>query len=476
MFKLSPEAALDGVVSVETKFISEYLPYTDGDYVKVYIYGLFLAARNADKDNTVEMICRRLSLEAATVNAAIDYWTECGLMMRVGDDVTYLSTRTVRPKIKNFDIDKYAEFNRQAQFYITQRMIDNKEYNEYYSLMEKYGLEWQAMTLVIKYCVDLKGENVSCQYITAVARGLAEEGYRTHDAVMEKLDEYGVYYNDLCAVMSALGGKRPDHEAVKLYKKWVREYKFDRDVVLAVARTVKRGGIAVLDKMLTGYKVGGLFTADAIAAYEAERKSLLALAKAVNKAIGTYYENVEPEIAVYIKPWLALGLTDKAILALADYCMKNNLKTLSDLDVVARDCFAAGVVTESDVKRRVERENRFDDGISAVMKITGVRGAIKDVYRAYYSSWADKMNMPADVIEYGAGLAVGKANPFAYLNRILSAWSDAGVKTIDGAKARAAAMTEAAATAPASNVKAAVVERYSAEELDALITHLTDED
>lgn len=474
MFKLSPEAALDGVVTVETKFISEYLPYADGDYVKVYIYGLFLAARNADKDNTVEMICRRLSLEAETVNAAVDYWTECGLMARIGDDITYLSTRTVRAKIKNFDVDKYAEFNRQAQLYIKQRMIDNKEFNEYYLLMDRYGLEWQAMTLVIKYCADIKGDGVSCPYIISVARSLAEDGYRTHDAVMEKLDEFGVYYNDVCAVMSALGGKRPDHEAVKLYKKWVREYKFDGEVVLAVARNIKRGGITVLDKKLTDYRDGGLFTVADINAYEDERKALYTLAKAVNKAIGTYYENVDPVVAVYVKPWLSLGFSDKAILALADYCMKSNLKTLSDLDVVVRDCFAAGIVTEADVKRRVARENGYDDDICALMKIMGVRGAVKDTYRAYYSGWIEKLGLPKDVIEYGAGLAVGKANGFAYLNRILSAWSGAGVKTLDRAKAQSAVGAEAAATAAPSG--ATVVERYSAEELDALITHLTDED
>lgn len=480
MFKLSPEAALDGVVSVETKFITEYLPYADGDYVKVYIYALFLAARNADRDNAVDILCRRLDLDAQTVDAAIDYWTERGLMARIGDDVTFLSMRNIRPKIKNFDIDKYVEFNRQAQLYISMRMIDNKEFNEYYSIMEKYDIEWQAMTLVIKYCVDLKGENVSCPYILAVARNLAEDGYRTHDAVLEKLDEYGVYYNDLCSVMSALGGRRPDHEAVKLYKKWVREYKFDKTVVLAVAQTIKRGGISALDKKLTDYKDGGLFTTEQISNYEQERKALLSLAKAVDRTIGTYYENVDPVISVYIKPWLSLGFTDKAILALAEYCMKNDLKTLSDLDVVVRDCFAAGVVSESDVMKRVNNESANDARIAEVMKTMGVGGAVKNTFRAYYSSWTEKLGMPADVIAFGATLAVGKANPFAYLNGILTKWNGAGVTTLDGAKAQSAAMKEAAATTPnasdAQSGRSTVVERYSAEELDALITHLTDEE
>ena len=35
MFKLSSEASLDGAITVENKFIVEYMPYADGDYVKV---------------------------------------------------------------------------------------------------------------------------------------------------------------------------------------------------------------------------------------------------------------------------------------------------------------------------------------------------------------------------------------------------------------------------------------------------------
>lgn len=470
MFKLSPEAALDGVVTVENKFIVEYMPYADGDYVKVYLYGLSLAARKGDGDDTVDRLSRRLDLDAATVNAAIDYWAERGLMSRLGDDITYLSTRTARPKIKKFDVDKYAEFNRQAQLYIAARQITPNEYNDYYSLMEKLELEWQAMTLIVKYCVDLKGEGVSCQYILAVARNLAEDGYRTHDAVADRLEEFGVYYNDLCAVMTALGGKRPDHDAVQLYKKWIKVYKFDKSVIAFVAGGIKRGGVATLDYKLTAYYDAGLYTIEKITAYENERKAMLDLAKSVNKAMGIYYENVDPEIAQYIKPWLDMGFEQKAIVSLADYCMRNNLKTLADLDAVVRDCFSSGLTSEADVKSKVDRENRYDVEITAVMKTLDLQGAVKNTYRAYYISWAEK-GLTKEVIEYGASLAVGKVNPFAYLNAILTAWGEAKVKTVDEAKRQATTKAEAAATNGGT-----VTERYTAEELDALFTHLTDEE
>lgn len=461
MFKLSSEASLDGAITVENKFIVEYLPYADGDYVKVYLYGLSLAARKSDPDDSLERLSRRLDLDISTVNAAIDYWTELGLMSRLGGDITYLSLKTVRPKIKKFDVDKFAEFNRQSQIYISERQITPNEFNEYYALMERLNLEWQAMVLIVKYCVDLKGGNVSCAYILAVARNLAQDGYRTYDEVANRLEEYGVYYNDLTAVLAVMGGKRPDHETVKLYKKWKMSYKYDRETILHVAESVKKGGAAMLDARLTLYHDLGLTTAAQIDGYETDRREMYKLAKSVNKALGIYYENVDPEIASYIRPYLDMGFEPQAIIHIADYCMKNGLKTLSDLDAVMREFFAAGILTEADVKSRVDNESKFDADIAEVMRSLGIMGAVKQAYRAFYSNWVEGKKMPKDVIMYAASLSSGKT--FAYVNAIITAWANAGVNTVDAAKTTGIRAEE-------QKSDATVTERISADELNKLFS------
>lgn len=474
MFKLSSEACLDGAVTVENKFIVEYMPYADGDYVKVYLYGLSLAARKGDPDDTVERLARRLDLDRSTVDAAIDYWTELGLMSRLGDDISYLSPRTARPKIKKYDVDKYREFNRQAQHYIAARQISPNEYNEYYCIMERLNIEWQAMVFIVKYCVDLKGDNVSCPYILAVARNLAQDGYRTADDVEERLEEYGVYYNDLCEVLGALGGgKRPDHESVQLYKKWKIAYKFGRDVIVRVAGTIKRGGVATLDAKLTQYHELEFTTSEQIEKYEDERKALYKLTKSVNKALGIYYENVDPEIGNYIRPWLDMGFEGGAIVAIAEYCMKNGLKTLSDLDAVVREFFNSSVLTEKQVKSHTERETRFDADIENLMQSLKLRGAVKSAYRAFYENWSDRLNMSKEVIYYAATLATDKANPFAYMNAVITAWHDSGVTTVDGAKA--ADLTKASAP-PREAKENTVREQMTAEQLNALFVRLGEED
>ena len=471
MFKLSSEASLDGAITVENKFIVEYMPYADGDYVKVYLYALSLAARKSDSDDSVERLARRLDLDIATVDAAIEYWSELGLMSRLGDDVCFFSTRTARPKIKKFDVDKYREFNRRAQLYIAARQISPNEYNEYYSFMEKLNFGWQAMVLTVKYCVDLKGDDVSAAYILSVARNLAQDGYRTADAVGERLDEYGVYYKDLCAILGVMGGKRPDHEAVQFYKKWRIAYRFDFDTVYHVAQGIKRGGAAVLDVKLTQYHEQGLTTIELIDKYENERKELLKLTKSVNKALGLYYDAVDPEIVTYIKPWLNLGFTGPAILAAADYCMRNDMRRLSDLDAVLRDMFAKGIVTEQAVKDSIINENRFDAAIKKLLDLFAVKGAVRETHRAYYANWVENFAFGSDIIDYAASLAVGKANPFAYMNSIMLGWHNAGLTSLEQAKSTSA--TSAAPVAPPSGI---VYEKYTADELNKLLTVVTEDD
>ena len=470
MFKLSSEASLDGAITVENKFIVEYMPYADGDYVKVYLYGLSLAARKADKDDSVERLARRLDMDDATVNAAIEYWSELGLMSRLGDDICYFSPRNARPKIKKYDVDKYTEFNRQVQNFISARQIAPNEYNEYYAFMEKFNVEWQAMAYIVKYCVNLKGEGVSCPYILAVARNLAQDGYRTADDVGERLDEFGVYYNDVSRVLEAMGGKRPDHESVELYKKWKMVYKFDPDVILRVAQSIKRGGAASLDIKLTSYKELGLTTSEQIDKYEAERKALYKLAKDVNKALGLYYDNVDPEIATYIKPWLGLGFSPEAIVAAASYCMQNDLKRMSDLDSVIRDFFEKGMTSEKQIADAVGYEKRFDENIEILQKSLNVKGAVKDIYRAYYANWAEKWSMPNELIALAAEKARGKTNAFAYMNALLSAWHDQGITTADKANTAVPA-----ASAPSAAPTGIVYEKYSEEYLNSLFDDVTDD-
>ena len=61
-------------------FFSEYLSQANGDYIKVYLYMLFLS--KYDKDIKVNDLSKKLVLPLKTIQDAIKYWEEEGVLLK----------------------------------------------------------------------------------------------------------------------------------------------------------------------------------------------------------------------------------------------------------------------------------------------------------------------------------------------------------------------------------------------------------
>ena len=61
-------------------FFTEYLPLANGDYVKVYIYLLFLS--NYDKEANINELSKILGLPFNTVQDAFKFWEEQGVITK----------------------------------------------------------------------------------------------------------------------------------------------------------------------------------------------------------------------------------------------------------------------------------------------------------------------------------------------------------------------------------------------------------
>ena len=58
-------------------FFTEYLSQANGDYVKVYLYLLFLS--KYDKDIKINDLSKKLALPLKTIQEAFKFWEECGV-------------------------------------------------------------------------------------------------------------------------------------------------------------------------------------------------------------------------------------------------------------------------------------------------------------------------------------------------------------------------------------------------------------
>ena len=153
------EFSSSSFTGIENYFITEYLPISSGDSVKVYLYGLFLC-NHPEQDKPLSEIAEILNMTEKEVCDCFKYWEEFGLLSVLNENpftVVYLPSRpTTGAKPKKIKAEKYADFCKGLQSLIPNRMISTGEYSEYFNIMETYSIKPEAMLLCnITYFLSL---------------------------------------------------------------------------------------------------------------------------------------------------------------------------------------------------------------------------------------------------------------------------------------------------------------------------------
>lgn len=474
--KLSETEAKNQKIMLDNIFIAEYLPSSPDNYVKVYLTGLYLALTSPD--NSPETIAMRLSLDEKTVSDAFNYWQEQGLVhisAALPITVEYLPIISRSRQIRKFSKEKYKTFNEQLHRLLPQRNILPNEYNEYYSVMETYNIEVEAMLTVIGYCKRLKGEDINYPYIIAVARNLAAEGCTSYSRVNEKLEELDLYSMELKSVLKALSLKRAaDHDDRRMWGKWIKSFGFKEETIIQVAKSVKKGGMTRLDALLTKYYENHLLSIEEIRDWEAHRDQLYELARQINKIIGVYYEQLDFIIETYITNWLSMGFSSEALTSVADYCFRKEIRTLAGLNETLTKFYKLGCVTVDSINDFITDAVKSDDSIKQILAIAGVTRAVTTRDRDYYRTWSFSWKLSLELINHAASLSTGAGNPISYMNTILSSWHTNNVSTVEEAKKLSTAIPKFESTQPAQ--KQNVISRdFSADELNAIFDKLNEE-
>lgn len=466
--KLSKEKNMVRSVQLDNLFISEYMPFAPENYVKVYIAGLSMAHTS---DNSLDELAILLGIDKSVIMDAFVYWNEQGVVNIVSSDppeIEYLEVKPLSAQVKKYSKAKYESFNNQLHAMLPSRVILPSEYNEYYSIMEVLHIDVDAMLAIIAYCVRLKGENIGYPYVLAVARNLAHQGATSFERVNEKLNELSLYENELTAIMKALGSRKsPDHNDSQTYVKWTKTLGFTPEVVIQVAKSLKKGGMERLDAKLTKYYENHVFSLDEIKAYEDNRDRLYSLTKEINRILGIYIEQLDYTIETYINKWLSFGFSDDTLVLIAKYCYAHDMRSLSVMDETVKKFYNKGLLSQSSISSFISEAVSIDEDIRRILSLAGVTRNVTSWDRDYYHTWTYSWKMPRDVIDYAASLAKGKGNAAAYVNSILASWHERNVTSVEDAKKH---------SVQEPKEKQNVVTAKSAEQLNALFAHLNPED
>ncbi len=468
----------DSAVVIDSMFFNDYLPYAPDYCIKVYLFGLYKCYNSASYDNTIENFEKVLDMPKEDIISAFYYWQDQNLVqvleLEPELEIRYLPVKTASKNLKKFKVEKYSSFSLQAQE-ILSRPVSTNEINEYITLIEHFSMQPEALLMIIKYCVGAKGENVGYQYVLAVAKDWAKQRILTTEKVEEKLTELSNIMSDGATVAKALKFKgNLSYEHQEFYLKWTEEYGFELGTIVhvakQVAKTTTRNGFERLDNALTKYYEQKLFSILEIEEYEANKTALISLAKSINKAIGVYYENVENIIDTYILDWIKKGYNEETLIQIANFCFKNNVRTLDGMNSTISKFYKLGYTTLNGIAQYLDEKLSRDNVIKEILTKLSIDRKVNSYDRDMYNIWTNVWKMPKDVLDYATSLACGKTSPMQYLNQILSTWHSNNISTLGQAKAFKS--TPAASSAESKKDNKVVTRSYTTEELNALFDNI----
>lgn len=437
-------------VSVDAKFLNDYLPYAPENCVKVYLFGLLKCQNSASYDNTIENFVNVLGLSREDVLDSFLYWQDQGLVQVLEIDpieVRYLPVKDNLKSLKKVDSKKYSLFVSEIQELISSRQINPTEFAKYIDFVENFDMQPADFVMIVKYCVTRKGPDINSNYILTVARVWAEEGIKTADKIEQKIENMMLTSSDVSQVAKALkfrGNLSIEHQ--QMYDKWTKSYGFSLQNIVLLAKKVstqtKNFSFEMLDKKLTKFYELKLLSFAEMQQYEDNKVALSTLAREVNKALGVYYESVENEVDTYIVPWINRGFEQDSIVQIANFCFKNSIRTLEGMDNIVQKFAKLGLMSVASIDGYLGEVSETDEKIKKILQKMGVDRRVNNYDRSFYRTWTYSFKFPAEVIDYCADLSKGKSNAMQYANAILTSWHEQNLTTLEQVKKASSATVQ----------------------------------
>lgn len=469
----SSEVVQKNCISVDNTFITDFLPNANGDYVKVYLYGLYLCS--SSKDNSIEMFEKNLQMERNDVISIFYYWQELGLVQvidAVDIIIRYLPTKNAMQKLKKYNVDKYTSFNISAQELIGSKMLTPREFEEFYYLIESLGQEKDAVLKIIDYCVKAKGENVSVNYITTVAKNWAYDGVKTSADVDARILDQERISGDIVSLLKAMGIRRQaTQDEFAYYLEWKTNFDMSNDILITIAKKSKAKQFKSLNDFVCKCYSLKLTSTKEINDYFSSREEMLELSKSVVKNMGLYYGDLNIVMDTYIAEWLRLGFDKDTILKLSNYAFKSSVRSLDGLNNQMTNMYKLGILTSEALDNYMQDIVKNDEEIANILQELGIIRNVNSQDRMFFKTWMYDWKINEELLDFAVKKSSGKYMPMQYLNNILSTYHNQNIETVEDAKKLISISTENSST---NSNKEAKKREYTKEELGSLFDSIAE--
>lgn len=290
-------------------FISEYLIDAHGDFVKVYLYCLFL--QKYDKEITLLDLSKKTGLQLDRVKQAIEYLnkveliiiTETGIMLC--DLKEKEVNRLYKPKLSLNADESIETINRNKKrsevinainntFF--QGIMNTSWYNDIAIIFDKYKFEEDVVYSLFRYCYDKRA--LHKKYLFVVAEAWYEQKIQTLNDLDSYYQKYEKSNKIKRKVTKKLGLTRRLTEYEEAYiDKWTMEFGYDFDLIeLALQKTTSKTNpsFEYINKIIADWNEKGLKSKEEIEKYLIDVKERNKFIKQ-NKESNAYVNNKQTE-------------------------------------------------------------------------------------------------------------------------------------------------------------------------------------
>lgn len=286
-------------------FITEYLAEASGDFIKVYLYMLFLSKYN--KDIKLNDLSKKLALPLNIIQEAIKYWEEKGVITKKGTGYIVNNIQEIElnklysPKItvsketvQNMQKDKSRSNAIEVinnNFF--QGIMSPSWYSDIDLWFKKYNFDEEVMIALFQYCFDKSALHKN--YVKAVADAWYSNNIKTFSD-LEEYDENNEkikkIQKNICKKLG-LNRKLTQYEEAYI-EKWLNDYKYNFDIIeLALKKTTSKSNpnFDYIDKIITDWHDRKLLNSDDVKNYLLEFKNKSKQIKELEKKTG--YQNYD---------------------------------------------------------------------------------------------------------------------------------------------------------------------------------------
>ena len=274
--------------SISDLFFTEYLSQANGDFVKVYMYLYFISKYN--NDLKINDLAKKLELPLKTIQDAVKYWEEQGLLIRKGQGFVLTNILEVeiqklyKPKVSlSPENMKAISDNKVRSKAITainneffQGVMSPSWYGDIDLWFKKYNFDEEVMIALFRYCFNRSALNRN--YVATVASAWNKskiQNFADLDTYFQKQEKLSIQCKDIKKKLRLTRNLSMFEESY--VEKWIMTYGYNSDVIdLALMKTTSKSNpsFEYLDKLISDWHERNFKTADQIKKYLENKKTM----------------------------------------------------------------------------------------------------------------------------------------------------------------------------------------------------------